>query len=214
MYGTRITTVPRAWIAQSQLIFHTYSHSHFADLRAYPPGKWIIPGDQAETHTGRSAKIRGPEQLPEDRSSSATGLAGLSLVTQLPFTWRFHLPQASCGAAKASQLVSGLQGWDNHLSRGYTPDQTQVKIYQEGGPQGGFNHPHLQWQLLDPEICPQDEPPEQTGADPAGSCAHSKRLCRQISVSKHIPTFPLRADRGGSLIRILERSGGEELSPK
>lgn len=131
VYGTRITTVPRVWIAQSQLIFHIYSPSYFADLRAYPSGKWIVPGDQAETYTGRSAKIRGTEQLPEDRSSSATGLARLSLVTQLPFTWRFHLPQASCAAAKASQLVSELCGWDNHLPRGYTPGWTQIMIYQE-----------------------------------------------------------------------------------
>lgn len=44
-------------------------------------------------------------------------------------------------------------------------------MYQERGPQGGFNHPHLQWVVLDPEICLQDEPPEQREAVPAGSCA-------------------------------------------
>lgn len=77
-----------------------------------------------------------------------------------------------------------MDGTDNHLPRGYTPGWAQVVIYQEGGLQGGIKHPHLQWLVLDPEICLQDEPPEQT------NCPHSNRLCRQISVSKHIPTFP------------------------
>lgn len=107
-----------------------------------------------------------------------------------------------------SLFLDSMDKTDNHLSRGYTPGQTQATIYQEWDPQGGFNHSHLQWLVLDPEICLQDEPPEQTEAALAGSCAHSNRLCRQISVYKHIPTFLLRSDRPGSLICILR--GGQE----
>lgn len=89
-----------------------------------------------------------------------------------------------------SLFLDSMDGTDSHPSRG-DPGRTQVMIYQEGDPQGGFNHSYLQRLVLDPEICLQDEPPEQTEAVPAGSCAHSKRLCRQMSVYKHIPTFPL-----------------------
>lgn len=81
-----------------------------------------------------------------------------------------------------SLFLDSMDGTHNRLPRGYTPGRTQVVIYYEGGPQGGINHPHLQ---LDPKICPQDESPEQT------NCPHSNRLRRQISVSKHIPTFPI-----------------------
>lgn len=192
MYGTRITTVPRVWIAQSQLIFHIYSHSYFADLRAYPSGKWIVQGTKLK-------HMQGSLQKSEAQSSCLRTDPHLQLVWQ-GSVWSlsflspggFTCPRHPVGLQRHHSLfLDSVDRTDSDLFRGYAPGRTQAKIYQEGGPQGGFHHPHLQWLVLDPEICLQDEPPEQTEAVPAGSCAHSKRLCRQISVSKHIPTFPL-----------------------
>lgn len=105
-----------------------------------------------------------------------------------------------------SLFLDSMDGTDNHLPRGYTPGQAQVVIYQEVGPQGGINHPHLHCLVLDPEICPQNEPPEQTETVPTPTGCAGRSLCPS--------TFPIGSDRCGRLICILGRSGGEELSPK
>jgi len=127
------STVPAP--SGSQLLLHAYSHSYFADLRAYPPGKWAQQSQGTELkHT------RGRLQNQRDRAAAR----GQMLTRSWP--GRAHSSSPSSCPPEGSVSPGGREGvavglvlrsmdrTDSHPLRGYAPDRIQAEICQEGGP--------------------------------------------------------------------------------